>query len=154
VDFQTGQITVRRSEWHGQVTSTKGNRMRFVPMTARLTEALRQHRHLHGPLVLYREIGEPMAEHHLEEVLRGALRDAGLSGGPHVLRHTFCSHAIVNGLTVKEVQQLAGHQDLKTLERYVHLRPGALHAAMEKLDRGRHERLGEIRATRNRVAVS
>lgn len=94
-------------------------------MTARLAEALKQYRHLRGPLVLYRDDGSPMAEHHVEELLRGALRDAGLRGGPHVLRHTFCSHAIANGLTVKEVQQLAGHQDLKTLERYVHLAPGA-----------------------------
>jgi integrase len=157
VDFQTGragQITVRRSEWHGQTTSTKGNRTRFVPMTTRLGAALKRHQHLRGPLVLHRKDGKPMAEHHLEEVLRGALRDAGLKGGPHVLRHTFCSLAIANGLSVKEVQQLAGHQDLKTLERYVHLTPGALHAAMEQFDRRRAERLGNIRATRNRVAVS
>jgi site-specific recombinase XerD len=73
-----------------------------------------------------------MAEHHVEELLRGALRDAALNGGPHVLRHTFCSASIANGLTVKEVQQLAGHQDLKILERCVHLAPGALHAAIER----------------------
>ena len=154
VDFDTNQLTVRRSEWHGHLTSTKGNRTRFVPMTPRLAEALKQSRHLRGPLVLYRDNGKAMAEHHVEELLPGVLRAAGLTGGPHVLRHTFCSHAIANGLTVKEVQQLAGHQDLKTLERYVHLAPGALHAAMEKLDRGRREKVGEIRATRNAAAAS
>jgi len=154
VDFATNQLTVRRSEWHGHLTSTKGNRTRFVPLTPRLAEALKQARHLRGPLVLYRDTGDAMAEHHVEELLRGVLRAAGLSGGPHVLRHTFCSHAIANGVTVKEVQQLAGHQDLKTLERYVHLAPGALHAAMERLDRGRREKVGEIRVTRSRAAGS
>jgi integrase len=157
IDFQigrAGQLTIQRSEWHGQTTSTKGNRTRFVPMTPRLAAALKRHQHLRGPLVLYRKDGTAMAEHHVEELLRGAMRDAGLKGGPHALRHTFCSLAIANGLTVKEVQQLAGHQDLKTLERYVHLTPGALNAAMEQFDRRREEKLGKIRATQNRVPVS
>jgi site-specific recombinase XerD len=136
------------------MTSTKGNRNRFVPMTNRLAEALKRYRHLRGPLVLYREDGAPMAEHHVEELLRGALRDAGLRGGPHVLRHTFCSHAIASGLSVKEVQQLAGHQDLKTLERYVHLAPGALHAAIERLDRERQGKRGDMWETPLPTAVT
>jgi site-specific recombinase XerD len=95
-----------------------------------------------------------MSEHHLEEVVRGVLRATGLTGSPHVLRHTFCSQAIATGLTVKEVQALAGHQDLQTLERYVHLMPGALHSAIARLDRGRQQKRGEIRDTLKPVAVS
>ena len=147
VDFSLAQITVRQGEWHGQVTSTKGNKIRVVPMTNRLSAALKEHRHLRGRLVLCRENGAPMAEHHVEELLRGALRVAGLSGSPHVLRHTFCSHAIATGLSFKEVQALAGHENLETLERYVHSIPGALHPAIERLDLGRRQKLGEIRET-------
>ena len=98
VDFSTGQVTIRRSDWRGHVRATKGNRVRFVPMTTRLSAALKEHRHLRGPLVLYRGNGGAMAEHHVEELLRGAMRAAGLKGGPHLLRHTFCSHAIAMGL--------------------------------------------------------
>jgi len=154
VDFTTGQLVLRRSEWQGNVTATKGNKVRFVPMTPRLAQALTDHRHVPGAPVLYREDGTPMAEHHVEELLRGVLRVAGLKGGPHKLRHTFCSHAVAMGLSVKDVQLLAGHQDLKTLERYLHVIPGALHGAIEKLDRGREQKLGEIRETRERVAAS
>ena len=67
---------------------------------------------------------------------------------------TTTSAPIASGLSVKEVQQLAGHQDLKTLERYVHLAPGALHAAIERLDRGRRVKRGDIGETLHPAAVS
>lgn len=40
---------------------------------------------------------------------------------PHVLRHTFCTNMIKNGLTVKEVQYLMGHSKCDvTLDVYAH----------------------------------
>jgi len=48
VDLAKRQLSVARSEWKGHVTATKGGRVRHVPMTGRLTEALRQSRSLKG----------------------------------------------------------------------------------------------------------
>jgi integrase len=42
VDFAKRQLTVARSEWKGHVTMPKGGRIRYVPMTRRLVEALAQ----------------------------------------------------------------------------------------------------------------
>jgi integrase len=36
VDLVKRQLRVERSEWQDEVTSTKGNRVRYVPMTQRL----------------------------------------------------------------------------------------------------------------------
>src|SRR5262245_37633410 len=41
VDLNKRQLTVGRSDWKGHVTSTKGGRVRYVPMTVRLAQALR-----------------------------------------------------------------------------------------------------------------
>src|SRR5262245_13152324 len=49
VDLQKRQLCVQRSDWKGHVTTTKGGRLRYVPMTNRLTTALRRHRHLKSP---------------------------------------------------------------------------------------------------------
>ena len=38
VDLDKRQLTVQRSDWKGQVTSTKGERVRYVPMTVRSSE--------------------------------------------------------------------------------------------------------------------
>lgn len=46
VDLHGRRLCVARSEWKGQVTTPKGNRLRYVPMTVRLADALRGHRHL------------------------------------------------------------------------------------------------------------
>ena len=51
VDLQKRQLCVARSDWKGHVTATKGGRIRYVPMTVRLAEALRQGRHLKGARV-------------------------------------------------------------------------------------------------------
>jgi integrase len=46
IDFATRQICVQRSAWKGQVAVPKGGRLRHVPMTRRLEQALRESRHL------------------------------------------------------------------------------------------------------------
>jgi integrase len=87
------QICVERNDWQGHVSSTEEGRLRYVPMTTRLAEALRAHRHLKGPLVLNRDTGKPLTDSAVREAVGRAARSAGLSNnGPHILRHTFCSH--------------------------------------------------------------
>jgi len=39
----------------------------------------------------------------------------------HDLRHTFASHLVMNGATIKDVQELLGHKDIKMTMRYSHL---------------------------------
>ena len=51
VDLQKRQLCVARSEWKGHVTAPKGGRLRYVPLTERLADALGR-RHLRGPRVL------------------------------------------------------------------------------------------------------
>jgi len=54
--------------------------------------------------------------------------------GVHILRHTFCSHLAMRGAPAKAIQELAGHKDLATTQRYMHLSPAALDAAIRLLD--------------------
>ena len=55
--------------------------------------------------------------------------------GVHVLRHTFCSHLAMRGAPMRAVQELAGHRDLSTTQRYMHLSPSALTDAIRLLER-------------------
>jgi len=108
-----GQIAVERSAWKGQIGLQKGGRIRFVPMTRRLAAALHQHRHQRGPRVMYQEDGNPMTEKVVQNLVGRAARGADLRhNGPHMLRYTFCSHLAMRGASAKQIQELAGHQDL------------------------------------------
>jgi len=52
----------------------------------------------------------------------------------HILRHTFCSHLAMRGAPARAIRELAGHQDLDTTQRYMHLSPAALDAAIRLLE--------------------
>jgi site-specific recombinase XerD len=55
--------------------------------------------------------------------------------GVHILRHTFCSLLAMRGTPATAIQELAGHADLTMTQRYMHLSPAALDAAIRLLDR-------------------
>ena len=135
-DFRRGQLTVARSEWYGQIGTTKGGKTRRVPMTTRLAAALQAIRHLRGPRMLYQRNGEPISENTLRSWMERAERAGGLAvtGHIHRLRHTFCSHLAMRGAPTKAIQELAGHADLSTTMRYMHLSPGSLNQAIRLLE--------------------
>ncbi|PYR27079.1 MAG: site-specific integrase, partial [Acidobacteria bacterium] len=135
VDLQKRQICVQRSEWKGHVTVPKGGRLRYVPMTVRLATALREHRHLRGRRVLCLRDSTTFSADMVKHAVERAARRAGVNeSGVHRLRHTFCSHLAMRGAPARAIQELAGHQDLITTQRYMHLSPAAIEGAIRLLD--------------------
>jgi len=67
--------------------------------------------------------------------------------GIHVLRHTFCSHLAMQAAPARPIQELAGHADLRTTQRYMHLSPAALESAIRLLDGPRRGDIGETGST-------
>jgi len=135
VDLGKRQLCVQRSDWRGHVTVPKGGRLRYVPLTVRLAAALREHRHLRAPRVVCRRDGAPLTHNMVADSVRRAARRAGLAvSGVHRLRHTFCSHLAMRGAPARAIQELAGHQDLTTTQRYMHLSPAAIEGAIRLLD--------------------
>jgi integrase len=135
VDLKKRQLCIQRSTWKAHVTAPKSGRLRYVPMTERLAEALRKHRNLKSRFVLYSENGEALSQRLVQGFVLRAARHAGLSNrGVHVLRHTFCSHLAMRGAPARAIQELAGHQDLVTTQRYMHLSPAAIEGAIRLLD--------------------
>jgi len=154
VDLQARRVTVQRSDWLGHVTVPKGGRSRQLPMTQRLTAALKSARHLRSDRVLCVSGGAPITRDRVIKAVRAAQRAAGIEQGVHILRHTFCSHLAMRGAPARAIQELAGHADLSTTQRYMHLSPAATEDAIRLLD-GREfgaesvEKIGDILDTRH-----
>jgi integrase len=154
VDLAKRQLCVARSEWKGHVTVTKGGRLRYVPLTRRLAEALGQARHLRGKRVLCDKQGHPLTQKVIQVLMRRAGRRANVKPGVHILRHTFCSHLAMRGAPARAIQELAGHQDLETTQRYMHLSPAALDAAIRLLETGTHARGDMLEAAGNQGSLA
>jgi integrase len=58
----------------------------------------------------------------VDRAFHGALRRAGIENFTfHDLRHTFASHLVMRGASLKEVQELLGHKTMTMTLRYTHL---------------------------------
>ena len=148
VDLAKRQLCVRRSDWNGQVGTPKGGRQRYVPLTRRLTAALAEHRHLRSKRVFCQDDRTPFTRQIVQGRMLLAARRANVRRGVHILRHTFCSHLSMRGAPPKAIQELAGHADLTMTQRYMHLSPAALDAAIGLLERPSGDQsCGDILAT-------
>ena len=135
VDLPQRQLTIARSDWRGHVAGTKSGRVRYIPLTRQLAAALQMHRHLRGSRVVCQSDGRPLTQMIVYGTVRRAARRAGVTRyGVHMLRHTFCSHLAMRGAPARAIQELAGHQDLGTTQRYMHLSPAAIASAIRLLD--------------------
>jgi integrase/recombinase XerD len=121
----------------------KGKRDRYVPITERaatwtekyIREARPQLAIEPDDLTLFLTgQGEPFSRNHLTGIIRAHVVKAeiGMTGACHMLRHAMATHMLEGGADIRYIQQMLGHQDLKSTQIYTHVALRALqqiHAA-------------------------
>ncbi|MDQ0496779.1 tyrosine-type recombinase/integrase [Paenibacillus brasilensis] len=81
--------------------------------------------------------GRHLTERSAQKVFEKALAEAGIRKqvSIHSLRHSFATHLLENGIDLRYIQELLGHQNVRTTERYIHVSKRDIGRIQSPLDR-------------------
>ncbi len=122
-----------------RVEQGKGRKDRYVMLSPRLLEILRNHwRAVRPKEWLFPGIRDdrPITKDAVEAACQKAHRLAGLSKPvtPHSLRHAFAVHLLESGTDLRTIQLLLGHRSLATTARYLRIATSKICATSSPLD--------------------
>ena len=146
VDLQAGLI-------HLESKHTKAAKRRSVPINALAKEALmgrKQYRAKHcptSPWVFSVRNGNRIGS--VKKSFASACRKAAIADFRiHDLRHTCAAWLVSAGVPLTEVRDLLGHSSIRMTERYAHLAPENIRAAVTLLE-DHESRFGHVEETGN-----
>ncbi len=107
------------------VRNAKGQKDRVVPLPKILLENLRTYYMAFRPkyFLFEGQSGATYSVKSIQQLTKKYARKAQISKTvtPHILRHSYATHQLENGVNIRYVQELLGHNSIKTTEVYTHI---------------------------------
>ena len=129
IDSKTMQVFIEKA---------KGKKDRYANLPESILEQLRAYYKLYKPQkYLFEGLqGEQYSIRSVQQVFKNAMQKARINKtiGIHGLRHSFATHLLENGTDIKFIQELLGHNDIKTTLRYIHVSKQQLKNVKSPLD--------------------
>ena len=111
----------------------KGSKERIVHLYPKALQELKKYMKTSRPVMLGKRKeeqalfvnhrGERLTRQWVWSVLKNYAQAAGIKSSitPHTLRHSFATHLLQNGASLRHVQELLGHSSISTTQVYTHL---------------------------------
>ena len=132
IDTKDGKMRIR-------INNGKGGKDRYTILSKVVLEELRTYFISAKPRVYLfngQTKGLPMHPSSVRHAMNKGLKNSGLKRhlNLHILRHCFASHALEDGMNIKTLQYLLGHQSILTTMVYLHISEVPLSKAFSPLD--------------------
>ena len=122
------------------VNKAKGKKDRLVPLCKITLHLLREYYKAYKPKIWLFEgqiKGERYSIRSVQEIFVYYFRKLGIPKYVtfHSLRHSYATHLLENGTDIKYIQELLGHNNIKTTMRYTHVSIKSLNKIESPLDK-------------------
>lgn len=124
-----------------KIESAKGKKDRYVGLSPVLLDILRAYLKSCHPrprqwLFESEPPGQPYSTRSAQKVFQRAKEKAGIRKeiSFHSLRHSFATHLLEKGIDIRYIKDILGHFDIKTTERYLHVKKEQLIQIVSPLD--------------------
>lgn len=129
IDSKRMQIRVRQA---------KGSKDRYVILSAVLLDLLRTYYNLYKPkdYLFPSQMSQQISNRTVQSVFKQACKKSNLNKtvSIHVLRHSFATHLMEQGVSLPIIQQLLGHSSLRTTSIYLHVQQYTIDKVKSPLD--------------------
>ncbi len=124
------------------IANSKGKKDRYAGLSLLLLDVLRAYLQKGKPFpktYLFEnpvKPGEPYSIRAAQKIFQDAKEKAFINNdlGIHSLRHSFATHLLEKGIDIRYIKDLLGHFDIRTTERYLHVRRDSLVVIPSVLD--------------------
>lgn len=118
----------------------KGDKQRLVPVSAAARDKIQLYleerplRYAGEETVFLNNRGTALTRVMVFTIIRQAARRAGIAKhiSPHTFRHSFATHLLEGGASIRQVQEMLGHENIVTTEIYTHLDSEHLRETVER----------------------
>ncbi len=123
------------------IHGAKGKKDRMVPLSKKLLLTLREYFLQYKPksYLFEGQYGGAYSTRSVQLILIAAKKKAGITkkGSVHSLRHSYATHLMESGTDIRFIQDLLGHNSIKTTMRYTHVSKreiGKIESPLDKLN--------------------
>ncbi len=114
IDFVEGVCAVKQG---------KGKKDRATVLSENLAQSLKvylEKNNFSSGLIFRNKKGEALSSRNVQKIVSRAAKRAGIDKGvtPHKLRHSFATHLLDSGVSIRVIQELLGHSNLQTTQIY------------------------------------
>ena len=138
VNLKITDIDSKRMTIH--LHGAKGKKDRIVPLSKKLLETLRAYYKEYRPkeYLFEGQDGGTYSPRSIQAILQNAKLKAKVkkTGSIHMLRHSYATHLMEGGTDIRIIQELLGHNSIKTTMRYTHVSKkdiGKIESPLDKL---------------------